>query len=132
MDEIPPLPAEISDEEHKRLLAPRFIKFADRRLQDPIAAAKADRLAELRQDDKPISIAELEAARNRLVRQGIRRIHEMKPQEIIGFVEVLDGEIASMKVTNSDAPGVTKATRDEMLKKMQGSKQSNGSKSEAS
>lgn len=89
---------------------------------DPVVAAKSDRLMELRQDDRPISLEELETARNRALRQGMRRLYEMKPQELIGFVEVLDGEIANRRVVGAETGEKTKLTRAEMLASMQAKK----------
>ncbi len=122
MDEIPQLPPELSDAEHARLLRPAFIRRRENGVQDPIAAAKADRIMELRQDDKPISLGELETARNRALRQMVRRLYEMKPQEVIAAVEVLDSEIAARRVTGADIPGKREATREEMIQALNGAK----------
>lgn len=81
-------------------------------------------MAELRNDDLPLNLEELERARNRIVRQGIRRVHEMKPQELIGFAELLDGEIASRRVQGGEVPGNTKKTRAEMIQALQPAKKS--------
>jgi hypothetical protein len=123
-EEVPPLPADLTDAEHARLLTPPFIRRRANQLLDPVVIAKADRIAELRQDDKPISLEELETARNRSLRQAIRRMPEMKPHEIVDLVEVLDGEIASRRVSGGESPEKAQATRAEMIAAVQGAKNS--------
>jgi hypothetical protein len=105
------------------MLAPAFLRRRQNGVQDPIMLAKSDRLSELRQDDRPIALHELEVARNRAVRQMVRRLPEMKPQEVMTCVEVLDAEIAARKIAGAEAPEKREVTREEMLQTLQGSKQ---------
>lgn len=123
METVPDLPASLTDEEHKRALTSRILLHRNKPGADPVVAAKGDRLAEIRQDQLPMSIMELEHARNKALREMTRRLYMMKPQEVIAAVSVLDGELAARRVINEDKPAQIKKTRDEILREMQGDKQ---------
>lgn len=115
--------ARVPDEKLEHAMTPSYIRNRSKQVQDPVIAAQAQRLAQIRQDDRPLVLNELEAARNRAVREMIRRMNEMKPGEIIDAVELLDGEIASRKVTKGEDKVDIKATREEMIKKLMGDNQ---------
>ena len=62
---------------------------------------------------------ELIGARNKAIHVMIRRFHEMKPQEVIAAVGVLEGEMAARKVNSQGEPETKKKTREEMIRLVQ-------------
>lgn len=123
METVPDLPANLTDEEHARALIPRIVLNRRKVGTDPVLAAKGDRLMEIRQDNLPMTVTELEAAKNRAVREMTRRLAFMKPQEVIAAVSVLDAELSARRVIKDDKPAQIRKTREEILREMQGEKQ---------
>lgn len=124
MSQPAPAPAELTDQEHAHVFTPAYLRrrtASTLKHHDPILAAKAERIAEIRDDDRPIGMAELENSRNRGLRQMMRRLHEMKPAELISAVEMLDGEIAAQRAAGGGSADEIKPTREEMLAKLSGS-----------
>lgn len=117
---VPEIGAKLTEEDHRKVFAPGYMQRREKQLPDPVLAAQAERLAALRADGAPLSLAELEGARNRALKGMIRRMHEMKPAELMEAVEVLEAEIASSKLTGKgDEPEKKQATRQEMIEKLQ-------------
>lgn len=117
---IPLIGEKLTEEDHRKVFTPGYIQRREKQLVDPVIAAQAQRLAALREDDKPLSMVELEGARNRALRGMVRRMHEMKPAELMEAVEVLEAEIASSKLTGKgEEPEKKQATRQEMIEKLQ-------------
>lgn len=121
LSEAPQHQPTLTDEDHARVWAPGFVRRRQNGVVDPVVANQAERLAEIRNDHQPLTLQELEAARNKALRGMLRRIFEMKPSELMEAVELLDGEISAKKVTNSsEGEKTVQATRQEMIEKLQG------------
>ena len=113
----------LTDEQHRRVFGTNRVRHMQEKEADREAAAEvAARIAAIREMDRPLTIEEMEKARNKFLRTMIQRSHEMKPQEVIAAVGVLDGEIAARKVSDEPNSESKKPTREEMIRQVQGEK----------
>ena len=113
----------MTDEQHERVFSPNAARHRKEKIADRESAAdKAAKVMAIREMERPLDLKELEDARNKALRIMITRFHEMKPQEVISAVNVLDGESASHKATNGPDLPSKEPTREEMLAQLQGRK----------